>query len=128
MNRRTGKSGSGSPGRHSKSRRTARTLHVLLAEEAESRKEALQHLREGRRRGGAALGPAVFEQAAGNFWELVETPPVHAARECLAHFLWTMGRATRRIAHLQDMLRLNPKDHQRVRFILSAWLISEGRT
>ncbi len=42
--------------------------------------------------------------------------------------LWSLRRApTRPVAHLQDMLRLNPGDNQGVRYLLAAHLLDLGR-
>ena len=37
--------------------------------------------------------------------------------------LWTAGRREEAVAHLQDMLRLNPGDNQGVRYTLAGFLL-----
>jgi tetratricopeptide (TPR) repeat protein len=97
--------------------------YVLLAEHANSRKEA-QHLYEqGVAAGERALGPEAFRRHAGFFWGLVETRPYMRARLGLAHSLWTAGRRDEAVQHLQDMLRLNPGDNQGVRYTLAGFLL-----
>src|SRR5205823_5537025 len=49
------------------------------------------------------------------------------AREGLAFNLWTAGRREEAIAHVQDMLRLNPSDNQGLRYTLAGWLLYLGR-
>jgi len=48
------------------------------------------------------------------------------ARHGLAEVLWHLGERQAAIAHLQDMLRLNPGDNQGVRYTLAGWLLAEG--
>jgi tetratricopeptide (TPR) repeat protein len=100
--------------------------YVLLAEQTQSRKEALALLEEGVAAGERALGPEVFQDGAGHFWGLIETRPYMRAREGLASVLWLMGRRNEAIGHLQAMLRLNPNDNQGVRYTLAGWLLAEG--
>jgi tetratricopeptide (TPR) repeat protein len=101
--------------------------YVLLAEQATSRKEALDLFEKGVAAGERALGPRAFRDDVGHFWGLLETRPYMRAREGLAGKLWTMGRRDEAIGHLRDMLRLNPGDNQGVRYTLAAWLLAEGR-
>jgi len=97
--------------------------YVLLAEHARSRKEALQHYEQGVAAGERALGPEPFQRQVGQFWSLLETRPYLRARLGLTHALWTAGRRDEAVQHLQDMLRLNPNDHQGVRYPLAAFLL-----
>jgi tetratricopeptide (TPR) repeat protein len=101
--------------------------YVLLAENAESRKEALAQYREGVLAGERALGPELFEKEAGNFWYLLPTRPYMRARLGLAEILWTSGQREEAIGHLQEMLRLNPTDNQGVRYQLAGWLLNMDR-
>jgi tetratricopeptide (TPR) repeat protein len=71
--------------------------------------------------GQAALG-AAFDDYVGRFWGHLETRPYMRARFGLAMALWDRGACQQAIAHARDMLRLNPKDNQGVRFALAAWL------
>src|SRR5262249_29892832 len=54
--------------------------YVLLAENAQSRKEALRLYEQGVAAGERALGPEAFEQEAGHFWGLLQTRPYMRAR------------------------------------------------
>jgi tetratricopeptide (TPR) repeat protein len=101
--------------------------YVLLAENAQSRKEALEYFEKGVTAGERALGPGAFEEHAGHFWGVLETRPYMRAREGLACELWTMGRGEEAVAHLQEMLRLNPNDNQGVRYTLMSFLLNLGR-
>src|SRR5262249_49642042 len=77
--------------------------------------------------GERALGPDYFQQEVGHFWGLLETRPYMRAREGLANALWTMARREEAVAHLEDMLRLNPSDNQGVRYTLPSWLVNLDR-
>lgn len=99
--------------------------YVLLAE------EAAKNLMEQRRyyeaavsAGERALGASAFEEDVGHFWGLLETRPYMRARAALAQCLWRQGERADAVAHLQDMLRLNPGDNQGLRYILAGWLLA----
>jgi hypothetical protein len=97
--------------------------YVLLAEHARHRKEALRLYEQGVAAGVRALGPEAFQREVGYFWGILETRPYMRARLGLAHSLWTAGRREEAVAHLQDMLRLNPGDNQGVRYTLAGFLL-----
>ncbi len=101
--------------------------YVLLAEQAPGHKAAVELYEQAVAAGERALGPEMFQNEAGHFWALLETRPYMRAREGLAHTLWMMGRRDEAIAHLQDMLRLNPNDNQGLRYTLASWLLNEDR-
>jgi tetratricopeptide (TPR) repeat protein len=95
----------------------------LLAAHARSRKAALALYEKGVAAGERALGPDGFRRAVGHFWEVSQTRPYMRARLGLAHALWVAGRRDEAVRHLQDMLRLNPGDHQGVRYTLAGFLL-----
>lgn len=101
--------------------------YVLLAEEtARGPKEAAELYAQGVAAGERALGKETFEQAAGEFWGIVETRPYMRARLGLAQALWAMDEYQPAIEHLLEMLRLNPGDNQGVRYVLLTWLLELG--
>jgi tetratricopeptide (TPR) repeat protein len=101
--------------------------YVLLAENAPSRKEALELYQKGVEAGQRTLGPERFEAGAGSFWGLIETRPFMRAKLGLADTLWTLGKRAEAVGHLEEMLRLNPNDNQGVRYTLAAWLLNLDR-
>jgi tetratricopeptide (TPR) repeat protein len=101
--------------------------YVVLAENTRNHKEILELFEKGVAAGERAVGPDAFRDDVGHFWGRLETRPYMRAREGLASILWTMGRRDEAIAHLQDMLRLNPNDNQGVRYTLAGWLLAEKR-
>jgi len=76
--------------------------------------------------GERALGPRFFEEEVGAFWGLMQTRPYMRARHGLALTLWKLGARTEAIAHLQELLRLNPHDNQGTRYSLVSWLFETG--
>lgn len=102
--------------------------YVLLAQEvARHLDEEIELYQKGVTAGETALGPAAFEDEVGHFWGLLETRPYMRARRGLALALWRKGEHDAAIAHVQDMLRLNPNDNQGMRYILLAWLLARCR-
>jgi tetratricopeptide (TPR) repeat protein len=101
--------------------------YVLLGEHAGSHKEALDLFQRGVAAGERALGPKAFHEDVGYFWGVLESRPYMRARERLAHALWSAGRRDEAVAHLQDMLRLNPNDNQGLRYTLAGFLLFLGR-
>lgn len=101
--------------------------YLVLAENAESRREALTFYEEAVAAGERSLGPEIFRDGVGDFWLMIETRPYMRARESLAHALWNAGRRAEAAEHLRELLRLNPNDNQGVRYILASWLASLDR-
>lgn len=101
--------------------------YVLLAEEAAADcAEAIRFLEDGVSAGERALGQKMFEEEAGNFWGILETRPYMRARFDLAHLLCLEGKRAEGIAHMQELLRLNPGDNQGVRHELAGCLLEDG--
>jgi tetratricopeptide (TPR) repeat protein len=99
--------------------------YVLLAQaSAKSLVEARDLYVQGVAAGERALGEAAFEEDVGHFWGILETRPYMRARHGLAETLWALGERESAIAHLQDMLRLNPNDNQGLRYTLFAWFLA----
>lgn len=98
--------------------------HALLAEEAGGNLlEVRRHYEAGVAAGQAALGADVFEKDMGHFWGILETRPYMRARSGLAQVLWDLGERAAAVAHLKEMLQLNPNDNQGTRCILAGWLL-----
>jgi hypothetical protein len=102
--------------------------YVLLAQEtAKTLQERAELYEQGVRAGERALGEEFFEEAAGEFWGLIETRPYMRARRGLAMMLWGLAERDAAIEHAREMLRLNPNDNQGMREVLLDWLLTEGR-
>ncbi len=102
--------------------------YVLLAEEeAGSVEEAYKLYEQGVAAGERALGPEAFTKYLGHFWGVTETRPYMRARLGLAELTWMLGKHNEAVAHLQEMLRLNPGDNQGVRYLLASLLLQLER-
>jgi tetratricopeptide (TPR) repeat protein len=98
--------------------------YVILAEEyATSLGEALYYYRAGVAAGERAIGPKLFKSLAGEFWGDLRTRPYLRARAGLAECLWELGKQEESVRHYQEMLRLNPRDNQGIRYILASCLL-----
>jgi len=100
--------------------------YVILAEQTEDVAQALDLYAQGVAAGERALGPRMFGENAGRFWELITTIPYMRARFGLAQCLEELGRRDEAIGHYRELLRLNPNDNQGVRYSLLAALFTSG--
>lgn len=64
---------------------------------------------------------AEFRDHVGEFWTIPETRPYMRTRLALIHALIAQGEHEDAIAHMEEMLRLNPTDDQHVRWLLLQW-------
>lgn len=90
--------------------------YVLMAGKTGDPKEAVELFAKGVAAGERALGNKAFEEGVGHFWGITSTRPYMRARFGLAECLEALGRETEAAEHYRDMLRLNPKDNQGVRY------------
>jgi len=97
--------------------------YVLLAQAASSLEQARELLEEGVAAGERALGHRVFAEDAGEFWLIFETRPYMRARAALAAVLWRLGRHEEAVEHQRQLLRLNPRDNQMLRYRQANWLL-----
>ena len=65
----------------------------------------------------------MFEDDADEFWLIFETRPYMRARASLAAVLWRLGRREEAVAHQRELLRLNPRDNQGLRYRQANWLL-----
>ncbi|MEW6173847.1 MAG: hypothetical protein AB1510_12435 [Bacillota bacterium] len=100
--------------------------YVLLAEESRNLQEALRLYEQGVMAGRLALGDLFFKRYAGEFWSILETRPYMRALAGLAGCLWKTGQRREAISYNKEMLRLNPDDHQGIRYVLANRLLEEG--
>ncbi len=98
--------------------------YVLLAQAASSLEEARELLECGVAAGERAVGRRVFAEDAGDFWLIFETRPYMRARAALAATLWRLGRREEAVAHQRDLMRLNPRDNQGLRYRQANWLLA----
>ncbi|MBI2824015.1 MAG: hypothetical protein HYX69_04900 [Planctomycetia bacterium] len=101
--------------------------HVILAEQAGSAEDELDHYRQATEAAERALGPEFFAENVGHFWGISQTRPYMRARFGLADALNAAGREEEAIELYRDLLRLNPNDNQGVRYTLLPGLMALGR-
>lgn len=68
--------------------------------------------------GSVTLGPEVFENGAGEFWQIPETRPFMRALEGAARTTWELGERAMAVDYYLELLRLNPEDNQGARYAL----------
>lgn len=101
--------------------------YMLLAEEQpHTLEQALDLYAQATAAGERALSADTREHGAGHYWGLHETRPYMRARLQLALTLWDFGDRSMAIEHARDMLRLNPRDNQGIRYTLLGWWLATG--
>ena len=101
--------------------------YTLLARLLVDRRQAKTLLQQGLQAAERALGAEAITQLTGCFWRAPETRPYMRVRLALADCLWDLGAPEEAVAHLQDLLRLNPDDDQGIHFSLASHLLELGR-
>jgi tetratricopeptide (TPR) repeat protein len=90
----------------------------LLAENADTLKEAIKMYEKGMWIGQKSLGKAFFKENKGHFWLIFETRPFMRAKFNYASALLEAGDINEAIRQFEELLELNPNDNQGVRYIL----------
>jgi tetratricopeptide (TPR) repeat protein len=101
--------------------------YVLLAEDSIDPSERRDLYAQGVAAGERALGPAVFDDGAGNFWGDLRTRPYMRARFGLAQSLEDLDQLDEALPHYRELLRLNPGDNQGARYPFLNALLLAGR-
>lgn len=82
-----------------------------------STRDLAAHMKKAMAMGERALGgQQFFRENQGSFWRILQTRPYMRARAELAHQLTKAGRYEEAIRHYEDLLKLNPRDNQGLRF------------
>ncbi len=98
--------------------------YVLLAQDRTGLQDKRELLERGVAAGERALGGRVFSEDAGDFWLIFETRPYMRARATLAAVLWRLHRHEEAVAHQRELLALNPRDNQGLRYRQANWLLA----
>ena len=101
--------------------------YIVVSRFVADGRQALVLLEQGFAAAERVLGPDAASRRAGSFWIDDETRPYLRVRLGLSECLWSLGRGDESVAHLLDILRLNPQDNQGVRYLLAAHLLDLGR-
>jgi tetratricopeptide (TPR) repeat protein len=98
--------------------------YVLLAQAAQSLEAARELLERAVAAGERAVWRRVFVEDAGDFWLIFDTRPYMRARAALAATLWRLGRREEAVEHQRELLRLNPRENQALRYRQANWLLA----
>lgn len=104
--------------------------YVLLGQEvATTLEEAKALFEKAMEAGEKSIGKQGVEYKEGEleFWTRIETRPYLRAKSALAATLWLLGEHDAAIAHMQEVIRLNPSDNQGIRYQLFNWFVVEDR-
>lgn len=96
--------------------------YLLLADRTFDPEDALGLYAQAMAAAERAMSPDAFQEV-GSFWEYGEGMPYIVARLGYAATLLKLDRLGEAAEHFQEMLRLNPRDEQRIREILVHILI-----
>jgi tetratricopeptide (TPR) repeat protein len=102
--------------------------YVILGERSDKPEEALVHYAKGMEAGRRALGEETFRVEAGHFWGVTRTRPFMRAALGTAQCLERLGKESGAIERYRELLALNPRDNQAVRYFLLPLLVRTGRT
>jgi tetratricopeptide (TPR) repeat protein len=101
--------------------------HLLLGDLALTAADACEAYRAATQAAEAKLGPEMFEQCRGRFWDHPETRPYMEARRSLAENLWAAGKRDEAVRHYEGLLELNPNDNQGNRYALTMCYLETKR-
>lgn len=101
--------------------------YIILAElSSRTIQDKLNLYEQATKAGERAIGYLAFVQRAGSFWGTTWTRPYMRARLGYARCLEQLGRRPEALKHYAEMLYLNPRDNQGVRYLLASGLLAEG--
>jgi tetratricopeptide (TPR) repeat protein len=101
--------------------------YVVLAEDrAFNPTEEIEFYRKGVEAGRRALGAQVLNSPDTSFWSELATRPYMRAMSGLAWTLHEQGESAEAIDLWKELLRLDPTDHQGVRWMLAPALVAKN--
>ncbi|HEV8607272.1 MAG TPA: hypothetical protein VGQ99_18175 [Tepidisphaeraceae bacterium] len=77
--------------------------------------------------GRKMISPQIWEKGVGEFWRLIETRPFMRAMMGLGECLRAMNQPAQAAEQFEEMIRLNPADHQAARYRLISSLLELNR-
>ena len=99
--------------------------YLLLAHDAPSWEDALDHELKALAAAERLLGSDPFTEYEDLFWGATITRPYMRTRFAIGYNLWKQNKIEESINHFQDLLKLNPGDNQGARYILAAILLEQ---
>lgn len=100
--------------------------YVILGEHERDPKKRLALYEQGLQAGERDLGQEFFKESIGHFWGFHETRPYMRVKLNLALQLLENNQTNEAIAHLEELLELNPNDNQGVRYSLTQAYFKKG--
>ena len=101
--------------------------YLHLADLAEGPEEAARWLTQAVESGERELGGGLSPKVLGSFGQSPAARDSLRARQRLGETLWQLQRHDHAVEHFKELLKLNPRDHQGIRYILAAALLELGR-
>lgn len=100
---------------------------LILAEHVADLRQALVLCQQGVDAARRAVNPELLEEISESLWADPNGRTYLRAKMALAGRLWELTRRSAAITQLEELLQLDPDDHQGVRYVLANRLIEEGR-
>lgn len=75
--------------------------------------------------GEKSLGKKFMKEEKGHFWGMIETRPYMRAKAGLADCFYAQKEVDKAIEIYEEMLELNPRDNQGIRYLLSTLLLGK---
>lgn len=97
-----------------------------LAETEKEIDKAIELYQKAIKVGQKVLGKKAFIEDKGHFWGIFETRPFMRAKAGLADCFYSLGKVEKSIDIYNEMLELNPRDNQGIRFLLSTLHLELG--
>ena len=92
--------------------------YLVLGEESQTAEEACDHFQNGLLAAERTLDTTQIEAEAGRLWSNPAMRPYLQTRQGLIECLIEMEAYTQALPHCRELLRLNPPDHQGIRYAL----------
>lgn len=101
--------------------------YLLLADDAFDDNQFERLVLQAIQAGEKDLGKAFLLKNRGLFWEIEETRPYMRAKEIYANYLFEIGETEQALTHAEDLLLLNPRDNQEIRYLLLPIYLELGK-
>ena len=102
--------------------------YILLAEEeASNEQEALENYLKAEESGKRSLGEAFIKANRGKLWDIIEARPYLRALEGVANGFWRQGKKNEAVKKCREILSLNSKDNQGIRYTLVTYLTEQQK-
>ena len=101
----------------------ADAYNLLAEDEALDDAAALKSYLKAEDAGRSAVGAGFIRDNRGYLWDFIEARPYMRAMEGVANELWCTGKKNEAIKKCREMLKLNERDNQGIRYTLMRFLV-----